>query len=441
MRGAHRTASAVLGVALACGAAAGAPAAAASSTAASAVHGTAATGGGGATGTTGAVGGPVRTAVGQCTPERTTYVDAEPAALARLGARDAWETATGAGVVVAVVDSGVDPGNAHLAPALLPGTDVVGLDGDPRGWTDPAGHGTAVAGIIAARPVETSGLVGLAPDATILPVRVYHADDEQAAEAGVQPQTGRLAQGILWAVDNGARIINVSISSTTDDPVLREAVRVATERGALVVASAGNRTTAEDTSDSPRYPAAYDEALGVTAVDAGDGATEDSIHGPHVEIAAPGTDVLTTFHAAGDCVLGGAASSSYATAYVSAAAALVAEAYPGETPAQWAHRLMVTAARFSADRRDDWVGWGVVRPTAALSFVDDGSAPGPPSPAYPAPVVERPEPAELELGAEEDLLAPAQAVSSWWLLGGVVACLAALVVSRLTVRRRRRPAA
>lgn len=379
----------------------------------------------------------VPTAVGQCTPEKVQYVAQEPAALARLGARDAWRTATGAGVVVAVVDSGVDPANTHLTPAVLPGVDVVGIEGDPRGWTDTAGHGTAVAGIIAARPWEGSGLVGLAPDATILPVRVYYADDDQAAEAGVQPQTGRIAQGILWAVDNGARVINVSISSTVDDPALRDAVRVATERGALVVASAGNRTTAEDTTDSPRYPAAYDEVLAVTAVDAGDSATEDSIHGPHVEIAAPGTDVLTAFHAAGDCVLGGAASSSYATAYVSAAAALVAQAYPGERPAQWAHRLTVTAARFVADARDDWVGWGVVRPSSALAFVDDGSAPGPPSPAYEAPVVTPPRPADLELGAPEDVLAPAQAVSTWWLLGGVGACLAALVVSRLTGRRRR----
>lgn len=420
MRALRRAASALLGVALAGALLGGGPLAAAPATAAPVP-----------------APGRVPTATGQCSPEKLTYVEAEPPALSRLGAREAWETATGAGVTVAVVDSGVDPGNAHLTPVLLPGTDVVGLEGDPRGWTDPAGHGTAVAGIIAAQPVATSGLVGLAPGATILPVRVYYADDEQAAERGVQPQTGRVAQGILWAVDNGARIINVSISSTTDDPVLRDAVRVATERGALVVASAGNRATAEDVSDSPRYPAAYDEVLSVTAVDAGDSVTEDSIHGPHVEVAAPGTDVLTAFHAAGDCVLGGAASSSYATAYVSAAAALVAEAFPEETPAQWAHRLMVTAARFVADERDDWVGWGVVRPTAALAFVDDGSAPGPPSPAYPAPVVEQLPAAELELGAEEDRLAPVQAVSSWWLLAGVAACLAALVVSRLTARRRR----
>lgn len=383
-----------------------------------------------------ATAGGLATAVGQCTPEKVQYVAEPPPALARLGARDAWSTASGAGVVVAVVDSGVDPGNAHLTAAVLPGTDVVGIEGDSRGWTDPAGHGTAVAGIIAARAVPESGLVGLAPDATILPVRVYYADDEQAAEAGVQPQTGRIAQGILWAVDNGARIINVSISSTTDDPALRDAVRIATERGALVVASAGNRTTAEDTTDTPRYPAAYDEVLAVTAVDAGDSATEDAIHGPHVEIAAPGTDVLTTFHAAGDCVLGGAASTSYATAYVSAAAALVAQAYPAEEPAQWAHRLTVTAARFVADARDDWVGWGVVRPTAALSFVDDGSAPGPPSPVHEAPVVVPAEPEDLALGAEPDLLAPAQAVSAWWLLGAVGACLAAMIVSRLTARRR-----
>ncbi|WP_188037822.1 S8 family serine peptidase, partial [Actinotalea sp. JY-7885] len=379
-----------------------------------------------------------RTAVAGCDVERVTYLPDEPPALGRLGARQAWERATGAGVTVAVVDSGVDVRNAHLTSAVVPGADVVGMGGDPSGWSDSAGHGTAVAGIIGARPVAGSGLVGLAPEATILPVRIYYDDSDQGAAAGVDVQTGRIAQGILWAAENGAQIINVSISSTTDDPALRDAVRVATERGSLVVASAGNRATAEDTSDSPRYPAAYEEALAVTAVDAGDSATQDAIHGPHVEIAAPGTDVITTYHAAGDCVLGGEVSTSYATAYVSAAAALVAQAHPQETPAQWAHRLMVTAARFTVDQRDDWVGWGVVRPPAALTFVDDGSAPGPPSPVHERPAVEVPPPAELELGAHEDVLAPVQAASSWWALAGLGACVGALIVSRLTTRRRRR---
>ena len=374
---------------------------------------------------------------GECRQDRPQLVAEPPAALARLGATSAWQTATGRGVVVAVVDSGVDVGNEHLAGgAVLSGVDLVGAEGDPRGWCDPAGHGTAVAGQIAARPVTGSGLVGLAPDAVVLPVRIYHGTDASSDQAGTSPTTARLAEGIRWAVDNGARIINVSISSTVDDPRLSEAVQVAVDRGALVVASAGNRTTTDDTEDSPRYPAAYEGVLGVAAVDGQDTVTAASIHGSHVDVVAPGTAVVTAFHAAGDCMLAGdTASTSYATAYVSAAAALVAERYPDETSAQWAHRLMVTAARTTSDRRDDLAGWGVIRPAAALAFVDDGAAPGPPSPLHPPREVPEPVTEPLPLGQTADELAPAQEVSAWWALGGVVAVAGALIASRLAPAR------
>ena len=380
---------------------------------------------------------PAAAADSACTPDVVRYSADAPPALARLGAARAWELATGAGVLVAVVDSGVDPGNAHLAGVVEPGTDVVGLAGDPAGRTDDAGHGTAIAGQIAARRTGESGVVGLAPAARILAVRVYYAADSAAAEAGTAPRTDRIAAGIRYAAENGAAVINVSISSTVDDPELRDAVRVATERGALVVASAGNRTTTDQTQDSPRYPAAYPEVLAVTAVDDLDQVTEDSIHGAHVDVAAPGTNVLTAFHAAGDCMLaGGEASTSFATAYASAAAALLAERYPHESPAQWAYRLEVTAARARVDARDDIAGWGVIRPYDALAFVDDGSAPGPPSPVA-APVPPAAAAAQtLELGARADPLAPARVASTWWLLAGAAAVVGAVLASLLTARRR-----
>lgn len=248
-----------------------------------------------------------------------------------------------------------------------------------------------------------------------------------------------MAAGIRHAVENGARIVNVSLSSTTDDPELRAAVAAAAERGALVVASAGNRNTTQATQDSPRYPAAYPGVLGVAAVDADDRVTDDSIHGAHVDVAAPGTDVLTTFHAAGDCVLGGAVSPSFATAYVSAAAALVAEAYPAETPDQWAHRLMATASRTQAGERDDLVGWGVVRPAEALTFVDDGTVPGPASPLHEPVEVPRPDPEPVDLSSREDVLGGAQEASSWWLLGAAVAVVGAVLAAQLRRRVRRRP--
>ena len=206
----------------------------------------------------------------------------------------------------------------------------------------------------------------------------------------------------------------------------------------MVVASAGNRLTTQDTADSPRYPAADDGVLAVTAVNAKDAVTDASIHGAHVDVAAPGTDVLTSYFGTGDCMLAGdKASTSFATAYVSAAAALVAERFPDETPAQWAYRLEVTASRPIVGKRDNRVGWGVIRPYDALAFVDDGTAPGPPSLSFEAvPPPHAPKPA-IEVGVRQDRLAPAQAVGSWWMLGGASALVGVLLVSRLTSRRRR----
>lgn len=381
---------------------------------------------------------PAATGGQQCTPDRVAYSPESPPALRRLSAERAWAVATGRGVVVAVVDSGVDAGNEHLTPAVLPGVDLVGAGGDPAGRTDTAGHGTAVAGQIAARQVEGSGVVGLAPDATILPVRVYHADDDRAREQGVAPDAGRIAAGIDAAVAGGARVVNVSMSTPTDTPALREAVERATAAGALVVASAGNRATSSDEADGPRYPAAYDGALAVTAVDVDDNPSADAIHGSHVDVAAPGTNILTTYHAAGDCLLSGeSVSTSYATAYVSAAAALLAERYPEESPAQWAHRLEVTAARDQPAERDDLVGWGVVRPAEALAFVDDGTALGPPSPVHRVDAAATAATRTVDVTPRVDPLAGARRAAVWWAIAGTTLVLLAALAARVAGRRRR----
>lgn len=377
-----------------------------------------------------------------CNKEEPEYVGMAPPALARMGADAAWGLATGEGVIVAVVDSGVDRRNVHLGDVVLEGADLIAPDGDPRGWTDPAGHGTAIAGIIAGQRYEAdgiaSGVQGLAPDARILPVRVYVDRDEQTREQGLGPTAEGIAAGIRYATDHGAQIINVSMSTVHENAELADAVRYATAHGSLVVASAGNRETSEDTADSPRYPAAFDDALAVTAVGDLDQGVDASIHGSHVEVAAPGTNVVTAYLDKGDCLLGGEGSPSFATAYVSAAAALVAQRFPTETPQQWAYRLTATASRPQADRRDDVIGWGVVRPWAALTFVDDGTAPGPPSPMHPAT---RPTAAPLppvSSTVRTDALAPVRSDAVWWAFGGVAALAGALLASFPGLRRRRR---
>ena len=308
-----------------------------------------------------------------------------PPALAEMGwtvPSSAREGYTGAGVTVAILDSGIDATRPQLADAFAPGSTSFISDGErPDGLGDAQGHGTALAGIIAARPSANSGVVGIAPDVRIISLRVFRDTDEQSIKAGFGPDAGRLARAIRSATDLGATIISVSLSDDVDTAELRQATADAAARGSLVVASAGNRGTTSNVDDVPRYPAAYPEALAVTAVNRDGLPTQDSIHGPHVEVAAPGQQVLTTSKGGGDCIYGvDEPSSSFATAYVAGAAALVAEAYPDEGPAKWKYRLEATAARSNPDARDDEVGWGVIRPAAAIDLRPSATTRGPVSP-------------------------------------------------------------
>ncbi|MCU1409306.1 MAG: peptidase [Rhodoglobus sp.] len=341
---------------------------------------------------------PAVAADAACAVGTVTLAPDAPAALGVLQADLSWTRSTGAGILVAVVDSGIDRSNPHLAAAVTGGIDLVGDGTDPSGFTDLDGHGTAIAGEIAARPVEGSGVVGLAPGASLLSVRVFRGTDDESVRNGWGPSTDRLAAGIRYAVDAGARVINVSISNYEQSAALQDAVAYAAASGSLVVASAGNAATTDDTSSTPRYPAAYPGALAVTAVNADGAGTDDSIHGPHVEVAAPGSQVLTTATGAGDCLYAAdTPSSSFATGYVSGAAALVVQAHPAETPAQWEYRLTATAVRADPDSRDDVVGWGIVQPFEAITLLPDASTRGPESPfADTAQSPVRPEPIAVE---------------------------------------------
>lgn len=333
-----------------------------------------------------------------CTVGTVTLTTDTPPALAVLQADLSWTRSTGAGVLVAVVDSGIDRSNPHLSAAVAGGIDLVGDGTDPSGYTDYDGHGTAIAGEIAARQIDGSGVVGLAPGASLLSVRVFRGTDDESVRNGWGPSTERVAAGIRYAADAGARVINVSISNYEQSSDLKDAVAYAAASGSLVVASAGNAATTDDTSSTPRYPAAYPGALAVTAVNADGVGTDDSIHGPHVDVAAPGSQVLTSATGAGDCLYAAdTPSSSFATGYASAAAALVVQAHPGETPAQWEYRLTATAVRADPDARDDVVGWGVLQPFEAITLLPDASTRGPESPfADTAGSAVRPEPIAVE---------------------------------------------
>lgn len=317
-----------------------------------------------------------------CAPGAVARIPGPPPVLEALDATPGTLSHTGKGVLVAVVDSGVDGTRPQLAPAISPGSTSRVTDGArPDGLGDPFGHGTAIAGVIAARPESGSGVTGIAPEAQIVSIRVFSSTDDRAKEAGTGPDADRIASGITRATGLGAQIIVVAMSDDVDSPALRAATEDAYARGSLVVASAGNRSTTEVTADSPRYPAAYPGALAVTAVTLSGRPTDDSIHGEHIDVAAPGQQVLTTATGAGDCVYSAdAPSSSFSTAYAAGAAALLAEAFPEEGPEGWSYRLRATADRPNPDARDDLVGWGRIAPAAALSVRPDASTRGPSSP-------------------------------------------------------------
>jgi len=296
--------------------------------------------------------------------------------------QQAWSYSQGDGVTVAVVDSGVEAGNAHLGAAVLPGYDVMARR--PNGRVDIGGLGTATAGLVAARPVDSSGLIGLAPGATILPVRVYAQTVARYGDDTSLPTPSVTAKGIIWAADHHAQVILVPTAFTVDDNTLHQAVDYAADAGSLVISPTGdvatNQSGIEDTA--PRYPAAYSEAvLGVTAV-GGDGSpSKNAVHNSTVMLAAPGVNVVSSYYALGDCMfVGDQASSMFAAGYAGGVAALIAARFPDESPAEWAYRMEVTASRPLAAQRDDMVGWGVLAPTDALAFVNDGTALGPVDP-------------------------------------------------------------
>lgn len=383
----------------------------------------------------------VATTGGGCT-DPNTRIPQSPPALTTLQSSLSWTINRGEGVVVAVVDSGVAASNPHLDGVLAGGTDLVDDGTGNSGYADANGHGTAIAGQIAAQAIPGSGVRGLAPEARILSVRVFANTDDQTVAAGRGPSITRLAAGIRYAADADAQIINVSLSTAIDDPALRAATEYATERGSLIVASTGNRDTSlaldKDQQDGVRYPAGYPGVIGVSATGTNGVVTDSSIHGSHVALSAPGQDVLTAASSGGDCVYAGEKpATSFATGYVSAAAALVASAYPEETPAQWAYRLTAAANRAHPDTRDDISGWGTVQPYEALSLVPGPQTRGPVSPFTQAAEQQRPaESGAVRIEHNNDLAArQAAAALVIGLVGATV--LATLAILTILATRRR----
>ncbi|MDO0931700.1 type VII secretion-associated serine protease mycosin [Streptomyces sp. DG2A-72] len=293
-------------------------------------------------------------------------IRAQQWALEAMHTDEAWQTTKGEGVTVAVLDTGVESDHPDLTGNVLEGKDMIGFGADrgDRAW---ARHGTAMAGIIAGHGHGVGngdGVMGIAPEAKILPVRVILEDGDSARGKARNTRGNALAEGIRWAADHGADVINLSLGddskSAHPEPAEDEAVQYALKKGSVVVASAGN---GGDKGDHISYPAAYPGVIAATAVDRYGTRAAFSTRRWYATVSAPGVDIVI---ADPDRKYYEGWGTSAAAAFVSGAVALVKAAHPGLTPAQIKKLLEDTARNAPASGRDDSRGYGLVDPVAAI---------------------------------------------------------------------------
>ncbi|MFE2013353.1 type VII secretion-associated serine protease mycosin [Streptomyces sp. NPDC059491] len=283
-----------------------------------------------------------------------------------LHTAEAWRTTKGEGITVAVLDTGVDAGHPDLEGSVLPGHDLIGF-GASRGDRAWARHGTAMAGIIAGHghgPDGGDGVLGIAPDVRILPVRVILESTDKARDKARKSRGTALAEGIRWAADHGADVINLSLGddskSAHPDAGEDAAVQYALAKGVSVVASAGN---GGEKGDHVSYPAAYPGVIAVTAVDRFGTHASFSTRRWYATVSAPGVDIVI---ADPDRRYYEGWGTSAAAAFVSGAVALVRSAHPDLTPAQIKRLLIDTARSRPKGGRSDAKGYGTVDPAAAI---------------------------------------------------------------------------
>lgn len=285
-------------------------------------------------------------------------------ALDALKAESAWSSSTGAGVTVAVIDSGVAK-HPDLAGSFVRGVDLIaGTDGR----VDANGHGTHVAGIIAMTANNSIGGAGLAPGVSIMPVVV--------ADPGGSVRAADSARGIIWAVDHGADVLNMSYSGSASS-VERKAIQYAQSKGVVTVAAVGNAYLDAGGSlyNPVQYPAAFRGVLGVGSVTKSLRRSPFSEVGKQVDIVAPGgtgpfdsrKGIFSTYSSLGYVRMPG---TSMAAPYVSATAALaISRQRTLGMDVNIEDVLLGTATDLGTPGRDDEFGFGMVSPVAALDTI------------------------------------------------------------------------
>jgi membrane-anchored mycosin MYCP len=314
-----------------------------------------------------------------------------PWAQNRLNFQRVWPVTTGAGVLVAVIDTGLDKSHPQLrGVATRPGTDVV--SSKPSASTvDCDGHGTMVTSIIAAQHVNGESFVGVAPGATILAIK--QTDSSQQGGGGDADGIGR---GIEAAIKAHAEVANLSVFVQAASPLLDKAVADAANAGLVIVAAAGNFA---QNGNPATYPAAYStkypNIIAVGATDTQDVIGPFSEFGNYVDITAPGVGVETPSALSGYAKNDG---TSFAAPYVTGTVALMLAANHGMSAAEVRNRLEATADPPPASVPDARYGYGIVNPYLAVTSIrDDAPAPASTSPPRPLPARAAAPPADRHL--------------------------------------------
>ncbi len=384
---------------------------------------------------------------GFAAPARADWVRNDQWQLTSLHAPAAWTESTGAGVVVAVLDSGVDASHVDLKGQVLPGADFV--DGSTDGRKDPVGHGTTVAAFIAGRS-DDSGVEGVAPRAKILPVRVLDSQNRYKDAANV-------AKALRWAVDHGADVVNMSLGGGLRSPALADAINYAYQHNVVIVACTGNQSASpsadpagaaggstggpSDNSDEIWYPAREPGVVAVAGLaEDGDQPTlwSGTLTGPDTVLVAPAVNMLGAKPGGYWRVQG----TSFAAPLVSATAALIRSRWPYMDAANVINRLISTADDLGVTGRDDEYGFGEVDPVAALTDPDiptvngnpllsDASTAGPAAdPGAGASAVPTNSPTPIALPATTDRPAV------WGVVAGSAGVLASVGAGVVLYRRR-----
>lgn len=292
--------------------------------------------------------------------------------IAKMQVPQAWDTTTGdPAIVVAVVDTGVDYNHADLKGQVIKGPDVAGNDSDPM---DDQGHGSHVAGTIAALGNNGVGVVGVAYHTKILAVKVLGSDGSG--------DTSTIARGILKAAELGARVINLSLGGPQQSSTLKDAVDQATAKGALVVVAAGN-----DGNSTVNYPAGYPNALSVGATDRSDVRASFSQNGSTLDLAAPGKDIMSSTEGSYKSHSG----TSMASPHVAGAAALLLAKNSKLTVQQLRDALTSTGdptTGFSTSLKRVNAAKALAAVTGAAPAPAPTPAPSSPVPGTPAPTVD-----------------------------------------------------